>query len=511
MRKLSDNELRLLLNIKQNKQIKDKLNTVVYARKSSEDEFQTALDSQIAQCEKLIEMNSDFLRLDKKNIYSEENKSGMFAYNRDKFQEIISKVENGEVDCVVVHTLDRFSRRLEDTQKYLELLKKNNCMLICTDSPMEENAMGEFMRNIIGSVSQFFVRQTAEKTYRSLENKARDCRITGGIPNFGYKYEGDHYTRDIEESIGIEIMFNGIVDGKTYTQIIDELESFNIKTRAGKKFCETTIKSILQNVKYCGTYTYNRKDGKKKKNRVLLGEYEEIRIENGITEPLIDVDTFNKVQEILKGRNQCRRRSNAPHHLLSGLIKCSCGQVYVGNCRQHRKGGNYYTYICKGRTKDKSCNATEINANHLEDFAKSIVLEVVNGQIRNKQFDKTLIIEYLKKQNTKLKCINREIRDLNSAIDKQIDLMGATQNKLIIQKLTEKVENLTNTLSNKEKLQVKYKQEYEIIEAKINKIRNGIELTREELFINPFKTRELFHLLIKEIVIDGDNIEIELK
>ena len=93
MRKLSDNELRLLLNIKQNKQIKDKLNTVVYARKSSEDEFQTALDSQIAQCEKLIEMNSDFLRLDKKNIYSEENKSGMFAYNRDKFQEIISKVE----------------------------------------------------------------------------------------------------------------------------------------------------------------------------------------------------------------------------------------------------------------------------------------------------------------------------------------------------------------------------------------------------------------------------------
>ena len=53
MRKLSDNELRLLLNVKQNKQIKDKLNTVVYARKSSEDEFRTALDSQIAQCEKL--------------------------------------------------------------------------------------------------------------------------------------------------------------------------------------------------------------------------------------------------------------------------------------------------------------------------------------------------------------------------------------------------------------------------------------------------------------------------
>ena len=110
-----------------------------------------------------------------------------------------------------------------------------------------------------------------------------------------------------------------------------------------------------------------------------------------------------------------------------------------------------------------------------------------------------------------MKCINREIRDLNSAIDKQIDLMGATQNKLIIQKLTEKVENLTNTLNNKEKLQIKYKQEYEVIEAKINKIRNGIELTREELFINPFKTRELFHLLINEIIIDGDNIEIELK
>ena len=56
---------------------------------------------------------------------------------------------------------------------------------------------------------------------------------------------------------------------------------------------------MLENEKYYGTYIYNRENGKRKKNRVLLEHFDEVRNETAIP-AIITKAQFDKVRAILE-------------------------------------------------------------------------------------------------------------------------------------------------------------------------------------------------------------------
>ena len=74
---------------------------------------------------------------------------------------------------------------------------------------------------------------------------------------------------------------------------------------------------MLENEKYCGTYIYNRENGKRKKNRVLLEHFDEVRNETAIP-AIITKAEFDKVKAILEARKSCRPHQNAnPEYFLT--------------------------------------------------------------------------------------------------------------------------------------------------------------------------------------------------
>ena len=105
---------------------------------------------------------------------------------------------------------------------------------------------------------------------------------------------------------------------------------------------------MLRNVKYQGTYLYNREDGKKKSKRVLLEKYDEVRTEGAIP-AIVTKSTFDKVQNILNGRTQCRPNLNShSEYILTGKIYCAkCGLTMSGtaNCGGRNKT-RIRTYAC---------------------------------------------------------------------------------------------------------------------------------------------------------------------
>ncbi len=73
----------------------------------------------------------------------------------------------------------------------------------------------------------------------------------------------------------------------------------------------------------------------------------------GLHEPLIDEDTFEKAQEIMRRRNEdsSLRRGNPTEFLLSGLVRCHhCGRAYVATSA-HGRSGRYTYYACFTRYK----------------------------------------------------------------------------------------------------------------------------------------------------------------
>jgi len=95
----------------------------------------------------------------------------------------------------------------------------------------------------------------------------------------------------------------------------------------------------------------------------------------GQHEPLIDEETFEKVQSIMgrRGQDASLRRGNPTEFLLSGLVRCHhCGRVYVGTSA-HGRNGRYTYYACSTRYKygPEKCQGDRLPKDRLEELVLS--------------------------------------------------------------------------------------------------------------------------------------------
>ena len=71
------------------------LPTAIYARKSTKDESQISLDSQIDTCQRCLEGEK---RLKVVNIYREDKISGYHSENRKEFQKLLEELRKGQTE-----------------------------------------------------------------------------------------------------------------------------------------------------------------------------------------------------------------------------------------------------------------------------------------------------------------------------------------------------------------------------------------------------------------------------
>jgi site-specific DNA recombinase len=129
------------------------------------------------------------------------------------------------------------------------------------------------------------------------------------------------------------------------------------RTRRGQLWSMVTVRDILRNTSYIGTY---RRFGLR-----LPSSYQAI----------VDRELFRKVQEKMQGRSPVRRNPKGIPFLLSGIIYCGhCGQRMMGVRRRQmwrRKDGEraraeYSYYQCQSRVNRNQCEYRTTNALELE-------------------------------------------------------------------------------------------------------------------------------------------------
>ena len=132
------------------------------------------------------------------------------------------------------------------------------------------------------------------------------------------------------------------------SQLADELYDFGLRTFPTRRFAEgkvgtSALQRLLRNPYYAGKIVYKR------------GEIDE-QVFDGRHEPLIDQETFERVQQLLDEKRVAGERRRCIRHYLRGSVFCSdCGKrltygVSTGN------GGRYAYYFCSARINDTPCN-----------------------------------------------------------------------------------------------------------------------------------------------------------
>ena len=272
---------------------------------------------------------------------------------------------------------------------------------------------------------------------------------------------------------------------------------------------------MLRNVKYQGTYLYNREDGKKKSNRVLLEKYGEVRTEGAIP-AIVTKSTFDKVQSILDCRTQCRPNLNThSEYILTGKLYCAkCGSTMSGtaNCGGRNKT-RIRTYACPNHSSRRGnvCDTKAINSLYLESAVKSAITEAINAYVRDEDNLASIVRQAKSSYREQINATNRRIVSLRDNVSHLLNKAASTTAALLSTRYEQEAnEAILAEQYHTEKL-ADLNAKLAAIDGLIDEAKEHPIITRDALFATETLTRELVSLFIERIDVDDANDKITVK
>lgn len=471
---------------------------VAYARFSSDMQREESIDAQIRAIKEYCQKNNiELIR-----FYSDEGISGT-TDNRPQFQEMIKNIT--DIDYVVVHKLDRFSRNRYDSAVYKRKLKQKGIKVLSVLENLDDSPESVIMESVLEGMSEYYSRNLSREVKKGLKENALKCQYTGGTIAYGYSIdENKMFIINEKEAEAVRIIFRMFVDGYNYNQIIDELERQGHKTRKGGKFKKTTLYDMLKNERYKGTFIFSKNDydfttGRRNSHKQKSRE-QMIIIENG-NPAIVSPELWEQAQkrkQINRYQNNMISKKQHRIYLLSGLIFCkSCNSKIVAKTRK-----NYGYYFCPC----KECEEKSYRDYKLEDKVVDAIDKILFNDINKKKIADYMQDYYNSGEVTKnLKKLEKELNTINEQLENVLNaIMNGFQNEVVKNKLNE----------------LEKKKEDLLILMEIEKQKN-VKIDRESIlkFLNRFNRLKEFpkedkkiilNLLIERVFVDKSTVEIKL-
>ena len=166
-----------------------KLRCAVYTRKSSEEGLEQAfnsLDAQREACEAYVLSQRAEGWLLVPDRYDDGGVSGG-TLERPALRRLLTDIEAGKVDVIVVYKIDRLSRALMDFAKLVEVFDRHQVTFVSvTQAFNTTTSMGRLTLNVLLSFAQFEREVIGERIRDKFAASRRKGMWMGGTVPFGY-------------------------------------------------------------------------------------------------------------------------------------------------------------------------------------------------------------------------------------------------------------------------------------------------------------------------------------
>ena len=233
------------------------INAVGYTRFSTDRQTENSTKFQMDAISRYAKANNiNLLR-----YYSDEGFSGTNT-ERPAFQDMCAAADMKLFDAVLIYDITRASRDVVDWMEFRKIMRSLDIQVISVTQHLGDALDPEsyLVELINAGIGQHHVLQTRQKSIAGTTAKAREGVFLGGFAPLGYRIENGKYIIEETEAKYIRMIFDMYAAGKSYNEIIDALGG--LKGRRGAVIGKTQLKSILQNERYIGTYTWNKKQYK---------------------------------------------------------------------------------------------------------------------------------------------------------------------------------------------------------------------------------------------------------
>lgn len=318
------------------------LRVAAYCRVSTEqEEQQNSYQVQIAYYTDLINRKKEWTLA---GIFADEGISGTQTKKRTEFNRMIRMCKNKKIDLVITKSISRFARNTVDCLEYVRQLKDLGIGVIFEKESINTLTItSEFMIALYGSFAQAESESISKNVSWGKEKAYREGRVTFQYKHLlGYRKGADGKPEIVpDEAETVKLIFKMYLDGYTLLNIAQTLKEQQRLTATGKKiWSKGEVQRILKNEKYVGdallqkTFTVDCITHKVVKNNGERPMY----LVTDHHAPIVDRDTFNRVQQELARRSSKRKISDktkteqgkySGKYSLSELLICGkCGTPY---------------------------------------------------------------------------------------------------------------------------------------------------------------------------------------
>lgn len=414
-------------------------------------------------------------------IYTDGGYSGG-NIDRPALSQMLNDIRNNNIDMVVVYKLDRLSRSQKDTLTLIEdEFLKNNVEFVSVNENFDTSTpFGKAMIGILSVFAQLEKDQITERfTMGRIGRNKAGYYHGGATAPTGYNYINGELVIDEYETIQVKEVYDRFISGYS----VNSIQKF-MHDKYGNWNSHSHILNVLRNSVYIGKVKFKKQE------------------HQGLHEPIIDVDIFNKVQKLLTSseregkKNTAQKSPFRANSLLTSILFCKwCGAKY-SSCH-----GFYKCYsrskLDKRYIEDANCKNHNYKIVELDKIVADEILKVKY----DKEYSHNIFNN--KEPKAQIKDYTQRLKEIDNQISKMIDLYQV--GSVPIEQISSRVEALQkekNTLENA-------------------KIEDSSKVTKKDFltFVDDFEKaykdgtleekRMIVFNIVERVIIDGENINIK--
>ena len=396
-------------------------------------------------------------------IHNEGSKSSSSENIEDRpiLNDLMFKINDGEVKNIWVFNNDRLSRN-ENVWNTIRLtLRKNECKLYVGEGTeyQLENMMDDFIFGIMSEVTKYDNRVRTDRLRRGKLSKIKNGGWKGGPPPYGYEIKDGKLIPQSYEKRWIRKIYEEYSNGSSIYQIRKLLMKNGVESRRGNViWSERSVRVVLENTVYEGFYLFTDKQLK-----------ETVRC---VSPKIVPISTVKKVRKRLSEQTY---RSNYEKYetLLRDFLVCShCGSKFGQRVSKTQYKSHYF---CRGNTErlrngelEKICvgDGFRIRSLKIEDTDKLVWDLVVKTLEKSHIFKEVFKKDTMKDKMTfgqqkfetiriqkKIKSNEKTIIDIEDTINSNLvdgilDKQNEENFKSIIRKFEEKKRDLLSEIED---------------------------------------------------------------
>ena len=300
-------------------------------------------------------------------FYCDDGCSGT-NFDRPSFKKMLSDIDEGKINLVIVKDLSRFGRSYVEAGMYVQRFTDSNIRFIAADDNYDSLVNSDdLLFPIKNVVNEMYARDVSKKTKAAKKAKARDGQFIGSKAPFGYKIDpNDRHHLIVDEPAAqvVKRIFRLASEGVGYNKmakifreekVLTPIAYFNLNNpdyfksdywRKEFDWHVTSIRAILNNEVYLGKLVYGKQRNKsmKSKEKVRNPKEDWIVVEN-CHEPIITQELWDTVHKILNAKHRPAKAGEV--QMFAGLLYCSdCGHCLTYSQKQRKDGSYHGAYSC---------------------------------------------------------------------------------------------------------------------------------------------------------------------